>query len=129
MSKYENYISNLLRQANIRFFQEYTFKQLYNGLYRFDFYLPNLNTCLEINGMQHYIYTSYFYKSKSDFLKAQERDRRKISYCLAQNIKLYELPYWEIENIKTVEDIFQDKFLVYSKFHNDEVGRSHFSKF
>lgn len=127
MSTYEIQILKLLKSSKIRFFQEYTFPKCYNGLYRFDFYLPNLNTCLEINGAQHYVYTPHFHKSKSDFLKAQERDRRKIAYCLAQGIKLYEIPYWEVENIKTSKEIFQDRFLVRSKFHNDEVGRAHFS--
>ena len=33
---------------------------------------------------------------------------------------MYINPYWEKENIKTSKDIFQDKFLVKSKWHNDK---------
>ena len=128
MSKYEDYISQLLTKSSIRFFREYTFPKCYNGLYRFDFYCPNLNACIEFNGAQHYTYTPHFHKSKSDFSKAQERDRRKISYCLAQGIKLYIIPYWEVENIYTARDLFQPQYLARSKFHNDEVYRSQKSK-
>lgn len=126
-SRGEQYISKIFNKENIVFEREKQFKDLYNGLYRFDFYLPDFNILVEYQGAQHYVYTPHFHKSKSDFLKAQERDRRKIAYCLAQGIKLYEIPYWEVENIKTSEEIFQDRFLVRSKFHNDEVGRAHFS--
>ena len=38
--------------------------------------------------------------NEADFLKAKERDRIKNSYALSHNIKLYRIPYWEVENIK-----------------------------
>ena len=57
---------------------------------------------------------------RAKFLRQQENDRRKISYALANNIKMYIIPYWEKENIKNSQDIFQDKFLVKSKWHNDK---------
>ncbi len=101
---------------------------MYNGLYRFDFYIPSLNIVLEVNGLQHYVFTKQFHTNRSDFLKAQERDRRKISYCLANNIKIYCIPYWEIGNIKTFNDLFQDKFLARSKFHNDTAWRNQKTK-
>lgn len=128
MSKFEKKIYKLLTKANIAFVQEKQFKDCYNGLYRFDFYIPAEQTVVEVHGPQHYTFTEKFYKSSSDFKKAQERDRRKISYCLANNIKCYCIPYWDIENIKNVEDIFQDIYLAKSKFHNDEVWRQQNSK-
>ena len=128
MSQLEKHISLILDIEQITYTHEFQFHDLRNGLYRFDFYIPSMNTCIEVNGMQHYVYTSYFYSSKSDFLKAQERDRRKIAYCLAHNIDLYIIPYWNIENIHTINDIFNPIYLAHSKFHNDESYRSHFSK-
>ena len=122
-SQGEQHISSILKKEHIKYEQEKQFKDLYNGLYRFDFFLPNFNVCIEVNGQQHYVYTPYFYTSKSDFLKAQERDRRKISYCLARGINLYIIPYWELENIHTSRDIFKEEYLARSKFHNDEVYR------
>ena len=122
-SKGEQYIIDLLKKRSITFEREKVFKDCYNGLYRYDFYLSELNTLIEYNGEQHYTYTKKFYKSKSDFLKAQERDRRKISYALARGIKIYCIPYWEIDNLSSPEDLFSQKFLAKSKFHNDDVFR------
>lgn len=119
MSSLEQVVYNLLVQANFRFEQEKQFKDCYNGYYRYDFFLPDLNCCIELNGAQHYQYTKIFHKNKSEFTKAQERDRRKISYCLARDIKLYCVPYWEIDSIKTINDLFNDRFLAKTKFHND----------
>lgn len=124
MSNFEKIIYQILTESNIQFEQEKQFKDLYNGLYRFDFYLPEKNCVLEVNGLQHYVYTKQFHANRSEFSKGQERDRRKISYCLAHDIKIYCLPYWELGNIKTIQDIFQTKFLAQSKFHNDEVWRN-----
>ena len=120
-SSLEAVVIQLLNQAGKKYVREKQFSDCYNGLYRFDFYSPTENWCLEINGRQHYVYTKNFYKSRADFTKAQERDRRKIAYCLAHNIDIYIIPYWEIDNLLSVGDLFQYKFKATSKFHNDEV--------
>ena len=106
-SKGEQHIVELLSKNSTAFEREKIFKDCYNGLYRYDFYLPTLNIVIEYNGQQHYQFIKIFHKKKSDFTKAQERDRRKIQYCLAHNIKLYIIPYWEADHLKTFEDLFQ----------------------
>jgi hypothetical protein len=53
-------------------------------------------------------------------MKQQEHDRRKISYCLANNIKIYIIPFWEIENIKSVKDLLSNKFRALTRWKNDE---------
>lgn len=123
MSSLERKVYDLLNGGHITFVREKVFKDCYNGLYRYDFYLPEQNIILEVQGQQHYIFNKKFYKNKSEFLKAQERDRRKISYALAHGIKIYCIPYWEIDNISTLDDLFAQKFLAKSKFHNDDVFR------
>lgn len=128
MSLFEDHIAHILHSSSLKYQTEYQFSDCYNGLYRFDFYIPSKKICIECNGIQHYTYTSYFYKNKSEFLKAQERDRRKIAYCLARGIKLYIIPYWDKDLILTSADIFQEKYRARSKFHNDQVARTHFSK-
>ena len=50
MSKNEEYILNILLKENIKFIREKTFSDLRKGKYRFDFYLPKYNICLEIDG-------------------------------------------------------------------------------
>ena len=124
-STLEYCISRVLRQNHLIFITEKTFKDLHHGLYRYDFYLPSLNILIEAQGAQHYEHSKFFHKKRSDFTKAQERDRRKISYALAHKIPLYCIPYWDIESIKTPSDIFKPSYLATSKFHNDIVYRAH----
>lgn len=125
MSSLERVIYNILIKEKIPFEREKQFKDCYNGYYRYDYYLPRQNIILEVNGTQHYEYTKIFHKKRADFTKAKERDRRKISYCLAHNIPIYIIPYWEIENLKTFKDIISEKFRATSKFHNDLIWREH----
>lgn len=124
MSKYENYIMELLKKSKIRFYKEKTFKDLKKGLFRFDFYLLNVNgapAIVEVDGEQHFkpIY------GRQAFLKGQEHDRQKNSYCLANNIPLYRIPYWEIYNLKSASEIFTEAHLVKTRWHNDNLKPPH----
>lgn len=121
-SKYEEHFIHILRAANIKFIREKTFKDLKGGKFRFDFYLPSLNLLIEIDGEQHFKQVSKFQKTRMEFLRQQEHDRQKNSYCLANNISLYRIPYWEIKNIKSFSDIIQLKFRVLSRWHNDYLS-------
>lgn len=117
MSGYESYFIQLFKKEKISFIREKTYKDLRNGAFRFDFYLNNFDILIEVDGEQHFkpIY------GRPAFLKGQEHDRRKNSYCLAKGIKLYRIPYWEIKNITKVEQIFNEKFLVKNRWHNDKL--------
>ena len=119
MSGYETYFVQLLQKAKIKFVREKTYKDLKNGSFRFDFYLTARGVLLEIDGEQHFkpVY------GRAAFLKGQEHDRRKNSYCLAKGIPLYRIPYWEIKNIKTADQIFDEKFLVKTRWHNDNLSK------
>lgn len=130
MSSYEEKIMKILKSGKIRFRREVSFSDLKKGLYRFDFevYLPSGRVLLECNGEQHYEYVSRFFKSRRQFEAAKERDRRKISYCLAHDIPLYIVPYWEIQDLNSVEDLFQSKFLAHSRWKNDQ-DKSKFDKY
>ena len=124
MSKYENRIMELLKKAKLSFFREKTFKDLKRGLFRFDFYIQNYHgapAIVEVDGEQHFqpIY------GRSNFLKGQEHDRQKNSYCLANKIPLYRIPYWEIANLKSIDDIFTENHLVKSRWHNDNLRPPH----
>lgn len=128
MSKYEEKIIQILKKDKINFEREKRFSDLKGGLYRFDFYVVGgrTNPCLiEVQGAQHYTYVKKFYKSQTDFKKAQERDRRKISYALAHNIPLYVIPYWEIEKISSTKELFQEKFRARDKWKNDRDWVKH----
>ena len=121
MSKGEEKILQILLKNNIQVIREKTFTDLKRGKYRFDFYLPQFNICIEYDGPQHFQYIKYFYKKQKDFLAARERDRRKNSYCLSHNINLYRIPYFSIDTIKNFSDLFNEEFIVKSKWHNDMI--------
>lgn len=123
MSKYEEKIIQILLKEKIQFVREKTFEDLRQGKFRFDFYLPQFHILIEIDGEQHFQQIKKFQKTRQDFLKQQERDRKKNSYCLAHKIPLYRIPYWEIQNIKTFKDIYNTNFLVKDKWYNDNLRR------
>ena len=54
MSSLEEHIISILNKENIKFQKEFTFKDLKNGKYRFDFYLEDKNILIEVQGAQHY---------------------------------------------------------------------------
>ena len=123
MSKGEEKIVNLLQKGRYKFEREKRFKDLKRGLYRFDFYVVGgraIPCAIEYQGEQHYQYVDKFYSSRAEFEAAKERDRRKISYCLAHQIPLYIIPYWELENIHTAADLFNSRFRATSRWKNDQ---------
>ena len=57
MSKYEESVVKILKQGQISFIREKTFSDLKHGLFRFDFYIHNLNgapAIVEVDGEQHF---------------------------------------------------------------------------
>ena len=123
MSKGEEKIIELLQKGRYKFEREKRFKDLKRGLYRFDFYIVGgraIPCAIEYQGEQHYQYVDKFYRSRAEFEAAKERDRRKISYCLAHNIPIYVIPYWELENIHTAADLFNSRFRATSRWKNDQ---------
>lgn len=58
----------------------------------FDFYNPNKNIIIEVQGGQHLKHTPFFHgKSKSNFLNQIKRDNDKQKFCELNNIKLVEI--------------------------------------
>lgn len=117
MSNYEKYIISIFKKEKVAFQKEKTYTDLARGRFRFDFFLPQYGVLVEVDGEQHFkpIY------GRAAFIKGQEHDRRKNSYCLAKGIKLYRIPYWEIYEMKTLQDIFKDSHLVKNRWHSDNL--------
>ena len=122
MSKGENKIVDMLQAAGLKFEREKTFSDLKNGKFRYDFYVyvDCGRAIVEYNGEQHYHYVKKFYKTPVEWRKMQEHDRRKISYALANNIPIYIIPFWELQNLGTAADLFQEKFKATTRWKNDE---------
>lgn len=122
MSSYEEKIIKILKKERVKFEREKSFKNLARGKYRYDFYLPNYKgkTCIiEVHGEQHYKRVKKFQKTERDFRAQKERDRRKISYCLAHRIDLYIIPYWDIDKIQSVNDLMNPIYKARSRWHCD----------
>ena len=101
-SKGENLIRGYLLNNNIEFEEQKKFKDCaYKNQLRFDFYIPEINCCIEYNGKQHYESIELF--GGDEALKySQIRDNIKIEYCNKNNINLFIIRYDEnlIEKLK-----------------------------
>ncbi len=124
MSKGEQLICNILNKSGILYEREKHFSDLKQGKFRYDFYIPNINggqAIIEFNGIQHYEYVSRFYKTKALWRKAQEYDRRKISYALSNNIPIYIIPYWDIDKLSSLQNLVSPQYRALTRWHNDQI--------
>ena len=103
----ETKIANILQQNNIKFEREYSFLNCINPRtnkkLRFDFYLPDYNTCIEFDGRQHFQSKGSFAELES-LENIQYRDKIKTDYCISHNILLIRIPFGQIDKID-IEDI------------------------
>jgi len=91
-SKGERKVSLILKNKNILYIREMKFDDCKDKQHLpFDFYLPNLNMCLEFDGRQHY--KEIFGKSKLTY--TQKHDKIKDEYCKNNNIRLLRIKYDE----------------------------------
>lgn len=89
-SQGERMIFSILRELNIDFVREKTFKNLKcNGFLRFDFYfeINSIAFAIEYDGEQHRKPIKYF-GGKDAFESLKKRDEMKNKYCKENNIQL-----------------------------------------
>ena len=68
---------------------------------RFDFYLPEYNTCIEYDGRQHFTPVEVF-GGEEGYFKTKKRDGIKNKYCKDNNIGSLRIPYNQINNIEEI---------------------------
>lgn len=128
LSKGAEKIYKLLAAAGYNVKLEYEFSNLKGkkGVpLRYDFALlcgGRPIALIEYDGEAHFKQIKRFQATSDKFKQSQERDRKKNQYALMNNIPLYRIPYWEIDNITGYTQIFSRKFLVKNKFHNDLIA-------
>ena len=81
--------------------------------YRFDFYLPNQNTCIEYDGEQHFRIADFGGCKDEEFLTRRlldtaRRDEVKTQYCEDKGIQLIRIKYTEIGKIP---ELLSDKLI------------------
>ena len=92
-SKGERFISQLLQSYNINYTPQKSFDDLkHKKLLYYDFYLPELNVCIEYDGEQHFKPILYWGDEKA-FKELQLKDKLKNEYCISNNIPLLRLTY------------------------------------
>jgi len=94
-SKGELIIDKYLVENNIIFEPQKTFDNCRNtNPLHFDFYIPNLNLCIEYDGIQHFKPIEFF-DGEEGFRKTQINDQIKTQYCKDNNIELLRIKYDE----------------------------------
>lgn len=94
----ETKVRVFLEENNIKYVTQHKFKDCKNKSYLpFDFYLPDLNICIEYNGLQHYKPIEYFGGVKG-FKERQINDKIKKGYCQENNTPLIIIKYNENVN-------------------------------
>ena len=104
-------IENLLNIKNIKFNKEMKFDECMNIRHlRFDFYIPEIKTCIEYNGSQHYKPIDFFGGEKT-YLYQLKNDNIKKEFCEKNGIDLIVIPYNEsiIEKLKEIYVKFETK--------------------
>jgi hypothetical protein len=87
-SRGETLIRVLLQQYNVKFEEQKTFADLtHKNKLRCDFYLPDFNTVIEFNGLQHYEPISIF-GGINGLIQTQKRDMIKYAYLETNKIEL-----------------------------------------
>jgi len=87
-----------LNEKSIRYVEQQTFDECRDRrLLRFDFYLPDYNILIEVDGQQHFIPRTYGNMSPDEamtsFTDGQRRDSIKDEFCKTHGYKLVRIPY------------------------------------
>lgn len=95
----EYLIEKYLLEAKVSFIREKTIYHEDGARQRMDFYIPNLNLCIEYNGEQHYLESDFFSISLE---KQRVFDNMKKEYCRKHGIDLLVIPFWKRDKIKSI---------------------------
>lgn len=107
-SRGENIIESILKENNISYIKQKTYKEL--GRLRYDFYLPDYNRLIEFDGKQHFEPIDFF-GGENSYKKQKERDELKNIYAVKHNIDLIRIPYYEL-NFLTLDLLLGNKYLI-----------------
>lgn len=94
----ESIIEYILNERDVSYISQYKFPdcKIKRSL-PFDFYLPDLNVCIEFDGKQHFDESSIY---SSENIKLADIVKNK--FCLDNNIRLIRVSYKDQQNINSV---------------------------
>lgn len=94
-SSMESKTQAILESNKIKFETQKTFEGCKNVLkLKFDFFIPELNTCIELQGQQHYVSVEFFGGEKQ-LQYIQNNDAIKEDFCKEHGIKLLQIRFDE----------------------------------
>ena len=124
-SHYMDIVEDYFKKHNIIFEKEKRFDDCRNiRVLPFDYYIPDKNLCIEVDGEFHYPHVTYeksdqTLKGASQQEAVHERNLIKTAYCEQNGIDLLRLPYFEEKNF---EKILDDKFNANTEI-NEEISQ------
>ena len=107
-SRGESRINQWLTKNNITFIPQYSHEDIFLSSGRrpfFDFAIIKNNkpiAFIEYQGKQHYEYSGYGWDNEENYKNTVRRDIERREECQKIGIPLFEIPYWELENIEQV---------------------------
>ena len=110
-SRGESKINQWLTENNISFIPQYSHNDIFLSSRRrpfFDFAIMKDNmpvAFIEYQGKQHYEYSGYGWDNEENYHNTIRRDQERREQCQKIGIPLYEIPYWDYDNL---EDILQN---------------------
>lgn len=108
-SKGEKIIKEVLNKRNIKYEEQKKFETCkFVDCLPFDFYLPEYNTCIEYDGIQHFKPLNFF-GGEIKFKNRIKKDKIKNKYCDNNNIRLIRISY---KKFKDIENILEEKIKI-----------------
>jgi len=102
-SSYMDIVEEYLETHNITFEKEKIFSDCVNiRVLPFDYYIPQLNCCIEVDGEFHYERGYKNINDRSGYYQVHKRDVIKDNYCKEKGIKLIRLPYYNKDNFCSI---------------------------
>ena len=98
-SKLERITSEILDKLKIKYEPEKKFKDLKNiKELKYDFFIPEINTLIELDGMQHFEYRSHFHNNDEKIFKKNViTDIKKNYYAIKNNYNFFRISYLELD--------------------------------
>lgn len=110
-------VEEWLKINNLCYIKEKTFAGCYGvkrKLLQFDFYLPDYQCCIEVDGLQHYKPILWHgitkEEAENNFNTIKQNDNIKNDFCVNNNIVLIRLPFWKIEKSTEYKSVLEQFF-------------------
>lgn len=111
LSKLELETDRVLTRLNVAFVAQKIFKDL--PQYRYDFFVPEWNTLIECDGIQHFDDTSKFYTARTrgacNLDEQRQIDREKSKFAIDNGYSIVRIAYTELETIESILREFSEK--------------------